>query len=175
MAAKTTKSGAKPMVRKQASGDPVKGGKKSVKQVHQDLGFGDVPNNYDVNKSDLDIDTELAQELQTKGLVHRWINRTRFQKTGFHKNHWKPYKRESRPGGYVSNIDSDGYTIMQDLILAVKPVSWNDAHRQYLKNKVERQTNVQKRQAEEFKQFSEKSGLKTEIDTGYGEDDSDED
>lgn len=143
-------------------------GKKTVKQIYEDLGFGAVPKSYSPNQSTLDIDSELKAELAGLKLAYRFINFKQFKDKGFHSAHWKPYKRKSSTkDGSRFNIDPNGYTTYQDLVLAVKPVEWNDAHKQYLRQKAKKQSNPAKLKADEFKEHVKDQGISTKVDDTF--------
>ena len=151
-------------------GAPVVAGKKSIKDIHADLGFGDV-SEYKSSRDKLSLDPELEAELKSKQLVPRYINRAQYASDGYHGRDWVPYRRDSRPKkSGTGNIDSSGYTIHKDLILAVKPVAWNDKHREFLKERTARQANPEAMAAEQMKEQLDRSGYKAKVDTGYGKD-----
>lgn len=72
----------------------------------------------------LAIDPSLLQELQDKGLAHRWINAKKNKDNyGFDSRGWTPYKRDSKPTpGFEAfgNTDAENYTRRGDLVLAAQ-------------------------------------------------------
>jgi len=157
-------------MKKEQSKQAVKEGKMSIKELHKKLGFGTIPADYDDNQSTLSIDKRLEEELIANDLVWRFINFKEYKKKGFHSSKWVPYQRTSTPqNGALYTQDPNGYTVKQDLILAVKPNSYNDAHKKYLKSKVDRQGNPQKIKAQEMKESLKESGLSGKITVGYDE------
>ena len=145
-------------------------GKKSVKAIQQELGFGELPGSYALKGSSLDIDAALKKELGDKQFAYRFINFKTYKERGFHKSHWKPYKRTSTPtGGAQYTVDPDGYTVHQDLVLAVKPLEWHEAHKQYLRGKAERIANPQKLKAQEFRESMKQAGVNSEVVEGFEE------
>jgi len=146
-----------------------KGGQKSIKEQHKDLGFAPIDlNNYAARRSALDLDDALWKELEEKNLVPRWINFNTYRKQGFHKSHWKPFKRNSNPSnGAIFAVGPDGLTFKQDLVLAVKPKDWNDAHRKYLKDQAMTGKKIAKVKAKELKDSLESAGISSVVKEGY--------
>lgn len=147
------------------------GGKKNIKKLHEELGFGELPGEYNAGASTLDIDQALKKELEDNGLVARFINFGHFKQRGFHPAKWQPYKRQtSATGGAVYTVDANGYTVKQDLVLAVKPKDWNDAHKKFLKNKADRLNgDSEKEAAEKLKASMKETGYDHKISIGYDE------
>ena len=147
----------------------VQAGKKSIKDVHKELGF--VPlkeGDYMAKRNDLDLDPELKAELKELQLVPRWINFKEYKSKGFHRAHWVPYKRQSRPNNStLFAISPDGYTTREDLVLAVKPDEWNRAHKKYLAQKVQRQSNPQEAHAAALRAHAKDTGYGVVVKEGY--------
>lgn len=138
--------------------------KRNVDAVYAEYGFGPVENIENLEKTALDIDVELKQELDDLGFACRWINYKYYKEHGFHKNGWKPFRRQSRPSGdamYV--VNPDGYMIRNDLILAVKPKSYVEVHRRKLRDKTRFQAQTQKNKKAEMEQFARDSGLGAKV------------
>lgn len=146
---------------------PSKAGKADINDIHKSLGFGEVPGDYSARRNDLEFDAELKKELQEKNLVARWINYQKYQKTKFHPSHWVPFKRESTPKNVALFSKNEGYTVFKDLILAVKPVAWNDAHKKHLRDRAQRMSNPQALKTKEFKESLKASGLPAVVKEGY--------
>lgn len=148
------------------------GSKKQISEIHAELGFGPVPLAYSPSTDGTNIDPELARELVENGLVCRFINAKEYRRKGFHPSKWVPYKRTSRPrNGALFNVDPDGYTVNQDLILAVKPVDWNEAHRKYLQEKANRLVGAAQTEASDaLRKSLAASGLKSKVVDGYEDD-----
>jgi len=143
-------------------------GKKNIKKVHEELGFGEVPNTYSTGASILDIDQALQKELKDLDLVYRFINFKQYKQKGFHQSKWQPYKRtSSATGGAVYNTDPDGYTVKQDLVLAVKPRSWNEAHKKMLQAKADRLAGRDAEIAKEFRDSLREAGISSVVKEGY--------
>lgn len=139
---------------------PTSGGKKSIKDIHKELGFGPLAESKKGGYDDLDIDVALEKELAELDLVYRFINFKTFKKYGFHKQHWKPYRRASRPDNNVAfNIDPDGYMVRGDLVLAVKPKEWNLARKKELAEKNAKKADAIRDKTNEFRQVVAKSGI----------------
>lgn len=145
-------------------------GLKSNKDLHKSLGFDDLPDNYSPIGTGLDIDKALKKELKENDLAYRFIYFKLYKQQGYHKSRWVPYKRDSEPShGAVFTVDPSGYTIHQDLVLAVKPMDWQHAHKKYLQKKAARQSNTQKMKAEELREHMKSSSTPLKINEGYEE------
>lgn len=143
-------------------------GLKSNKDLHKSLGFDDLPDDYSPIGTGLDIDIALKKELKQNDLAFRFIYFKTYKNQGYHKSRWVPYKRESEPShGAVFTVDPSGYTIHQDLVLAVKPMDWQHAHKKYLKQKAARQSNTQKIKAEELREHMKSSSAPLKVNEGY--------
>lgn len=126
----------------------------------------------DVFRNEMDLDPDLVAEIKAKGLGYRFINATQFRKTGSHKARWVPYKRDAKTvTDSIFGADPDGYIRNGDLILAVKPQEKIDQHRAYLREKAASLSGINKKHAEEFREFAKESGVKSHISEGYGQDD----
>ena len=157
---------------KSATQAPTSEGRKpasKIKEAYEEYGFAEKPSDFGEGRSMLDLDPELKAELKEKGFEARWINYKQYKNAGFHKRDWKPYRRESQPKGTVlHNVDAEGYTFRQDLILAVKPISYVEAHRAHLRKKALYQADASALKRKEFTEYSRNTGLKTDI---LGDDD----
>lgn len=143
-------------------------GRKSNKNLHKSLGFDDLPDDYSPIGTGLGIDKALKEELKENDLAYRFIYFKKYKQQGFHKSRWVPYKRDSEPShGAVFTVDPSGYTIYQDLVLAVKPMDWQHAHKKYLQKKANRQSNTQKMKAEELREHMKSSSTPLKVDEGY--------
>jgi hypothetical protein len=67
-------------------------------------------------------------------------------------------------------LDANGYTSYQDLVLAVKPLDYSIAHKKYLREKAQRQSNPAKLKAEEFREYAKGQGTIGKIDDKYEDD-----
>lgn len=142
------------------------GGKRSIKDVHKDLGFAPLEEANISGYDDLDIDHALKAELKDNQLAYRFINFKTFKRNGFHKQHWKPYRRSSRPDNNVLfNLDADGYTVRGDLVLAVKPYEWNDARKQELAKKNALKSGIVGAKTKEMRELAAKSGIGAVVET----------
>lgn len=144
------------------------GGKKNIKKLHEELGFGELSSEYKAGASTLDIDQALKKELEENGLVCRFINFGQYKQKGFHPSRWVPYKRETAvSGGAVYTLDANGYTVKQDLVLAVKPKDWNEAHKKYLKDKADRLSGSDKEAANKLRESMKDTGYAHKVYEGF--------
>jgi hypothetical protein len=123
----------------------------------------------------LKIDPELKAELEGQGFSYRWINKKTYVDRGNnHRTGWKAYKKQaSESRGSIDfdyGISPEGYVVRGDLILAVKPKAAQDAYRQHIRAKTERQSAVARRQAQQLRQMAGHEGIKI---TSEGSDDQD--
>ena len=146
---------------------PTINGKVNIKAIHEELGFGDISATSGL-ESILDLDRDLQQELKDFDLECRFISFKDYKSKGFHSKEWRPYKRKSVPkGGAVYTIDSEGYTVKGDLILAVKPREMAENHRRLLKQKADRQNSFSEA-TEAFK--SSVKGARHKVVEGFEDD-----
>lgn len=133
----------------------------------------------DMYMNPLKIDEELKSELRNKGLEYRFINMKTYKDMGFHRSHWKPYKRETagpKDSGFGS--DPEGYLRRGDLVLAVKAKEHAELHRNQLRLRAKLQSNPNKVRAAELKQMMQAAGIKGKVHEGFedeGEEESGED
>lgn len=125
------------------------------------------PNEFYYNMTELDAD--LIEELKSKKLEYRFINRVQFQKNGFHRSHWKPYRREATSERSAADklfgADPDGFVIRGDLILAVKSAEAASQHRDFLdrKNKILSRSAKSSEQASRLRQEIQGLGKDAQI------------
>jgi len=144
------------------------GSKVSREQKLKEMGWdvsGDIPNQS--GKSRLDLPVELKNELDSLGLVARFINARTYKEVGFHKSDWKPYAFNCK--GKFPNMDVDGFYTSQDLILAVKPVEYNNAHRKFLDNKNKQLAKANETAAAELRSSLKSAGIDGVVTEGYEE------
>lgn len=124
----------------------------------------------DMYMNPLKIDETLKSELRTKGLEYRFINIKSFKDLGFHRSHWRPYKRDSvQPQDSGFGTDTEGYLRRGDLVLAVKAKEHADLHRNQLRLKAKLQASPSKVRAAELKQMMQAAGVKGRVHEGFEE------
>lgn len=83
-------------------------------------------------KNRLKVPKAVLDEVDSKGMVCRWINFNEFRRAGgYHHNHWTPYKPETEPGSDELGGRDQGYLRRGDLILAVRTKELNEAHKRF--------------------------------------------
>lgn len=125
----------------------------------------------DMYMNPLKVDENLKSELKSKGLEYRFINLKTYQDMGFHRAHWRPYKRESsapQDSGFAA--DGEGYMRRGDLVLAVKPKEHADLHRNQLRLKAKLQSNPNTVRAAELKQMMQSAGISGKVHEGFEDD-----
>lgn len=129
----------------------------------------------DIFGNTLALPEGLAKTLEEQGLEARWVNAKQlYANQGYHNRGWVVYKQAS--SGTIDNAsflrgnDPDGLVRRGDCILAVKKIEAAEKHRQYLKDKAERQNRTSKDAASELRQMASAGGVKTQIHEGYDED-----
>lgn len=148
----------------------VSGSKISREEKLKQLGFdltADV--GFTENRSRLDVPKDLIAELKSFNLAYRFINYRIYKETGFNKSDWKPYAFETR--GKYPNMDSNGYLVSQDLILAAKPEEMRAAQRAHLDKKNRARGRVQQVAKEQMQQSLAQSGNSAGIRVTEGFDD----
>jgi len=87
-------------------------------------------------KNRLRVPTAILEELERKGMDHRWINYSDYIKNGyFHKSHWEPYKPAGNVDDKQFGKDVNGYIRRGDLILGIRSKEVTAAHKEFLANK----------------------------------------
>lgn len=129
-------------------------------------------NPNDFYHDQLKIDDELIEEMTKKGFEWRFINALDFQKKGFNKSQWTPYKRDkTEPTSSQSKIfgsDPDGFIKRGDLILAVKSSEKAQAHRAFLDQRSQQLSKaVGSYGADELKKAFRDAGVNAKVLTGY--------
>jgi hypothetical protein len=120
----------------------------------------------------LAVDAEVLAEIKGKGLVHRWINASKYkQNFGFDARRWQPYKRENQGNSAFGFVDSEGYTRRGDLILAVRSVELNAAHKAKIERKnMQLSAGQNKAAADQLRQHLKDSGVtSSKVYEGYEE------
>lgn len=113
------------------------------------------------------LDKELKAELESKGLVGRFVNIKKLEMYGGrHNSGWVPYKRESKDPMGIFGSDPDGFVRRgMDLVLAVKPVALQKKHKKKLHIEATRskaQTRI-KGEKQRFKDYFNEHGLRDKV------------
>ncbi len=129
----------------------------------------------DIFGNALGLDPNIVKALRDKGLVHRFISAPKLMSSGgYHARGWRPIKLKEIEGyGTIDTFgaDPDGYLRRGDLVLAVRSKELNDKHKAYLAQEGARGKNIQKKQADELRQFVKGNDLGMEIIEGYEDED----
>ena len=137
---------------------------RSAVEAAEEYGFAPVETGYLNSKSALDIDEALKKELKSLKFQCRWINYKTYRAQGFHKRQWKPFIRKSLPPDKTRfDVNADGFMVRNDLILAIKPVSYVEKHRHELREKSRFQANTQANKKKELQDFADNSGLGAKV------------
>jgi hypothetical protein len=136
---------------------------KTVKKQKYEFDFSKEP-------SLVDIDPETQKELDSKGLVGKYINATKLRANfGTDPRGWRPYKPDVK--GSLANTfgaDPEGYVRRGDLILAVLP---KEQHAR-LKAKVQYRTDMQSSASQRQKaaqELQQTVGSAAKVKIGYDE------
>ena len=127
----------------------------------------------------LDIPNECKKELDSKGLVARWVDIVELNKNqGTHKRGWAPYKFDCKlPGASnpfaVNAGQYDGYLMRRQLVLAVMLKEEQARNKTRVQLRTRMQADPAKLKKEEMKEYLRAGGLDSIV-TG-NEDMSDED
>lgn len=122
----------------------------------------------------LKIEPDLQAELESKGLVARFVDAKKlYEMNGYHKNGWVPYKRDANAKLGLSDFkfgtDPDGIVRRGTLILAVKSVDQVNKHKAALELKANRGRMINKTKADELRDMVRSTGTKTQVHEGYEE------
>jgi hypothetical protein len=129
--------------------------------------------------SPLDLPPGIAADLKERDLAARWISAVNFKKTGgFHKSRWQPYKLSKKAKeSILHGGDPEGYVLMDDLILACKPMHDHLKHGKLLKIRTDMADPTSKEGAKALRELSRQHGVDVEVDDRYensGESEDDE-
>jgi hypothetical protein len=155
-------------------------GRASLKSKTQKADFAHLTSEVNL----LTVDPELAQFLQQEGYAYRWLNLKRYLQDGnSHRSGWVAYQLADETisairGGTISfryGISPEGYIVRNDLVLGVKPIELQEAHRRKLSEKNRRQSAaVQQEHADKLREMVKESGVRARVEVGYDGDDSDD-
>lgn len=121
----------------------------------------------------LSLPDALKAHLKSKDLVWRFMNAQQFRQNGnMHHSHWTPYKVD---GDFGITPNAEGLIQRGDLVLGVRSREMNQAHKQFLQERVKRQSGAvsNKVQARELRKLAKDHGVedKVQIHEGYEEND----
>jgi hypothetical protein len=111
------------------------------------------------------LDADLKAELDSKGLVGRFVNIKEVEKFGGrHPKGWRVYKRDNinkSSTEWMFGSDPDGYVRRAELVLAVKTKEDADKHRRHLDQLAQaaKVTNLIKRHREEQRRAFKEAGM----------------
>lgn len=83
----------------------------------------------------LEVPPNVKAELESQGLACRWINKKSFMDNGAHASHWVPFQTKAAGNNFGFGVDANGHITRADLILGVRPLHVNQAHKQFLDEK----------------------------------------
>lgn len=128
-------------------------------------------NPNEMYQSILELPPGIQEEIESKGLVARWINLTEYKRQyGFHRSGWAPYKPETAlPATNSLAGDAEGYIKRGDLILAVKTNEQQNLHKRRLKHKADLYKGYNAEKAKEIRDLMRNVGIKTKVVEGYEE------
>lgn len=122
----------------------------------------------------LACDPQLMAELESKGLVPRWVDAKRmFEMQGYNDKGWQVYRREKTASDTIDSMDfkygndPSGVVRRGSLVLAVKSKEQAARQRKFIDQRTEMQAQINAKEAEELRNFARRSGIKAEIFEGY--------
>ena len=142
-----------------SNSNAIKNGKKPIKAkvqasiIREDELFG----------NPLKLPPGLEAELIAAKLIWRFIDSKKlYENHGYHDKGWTPYKRTNmsetdKKAEFKDGSDPDGVYRRGSLILAVKPNEAAEKHRQFLRQKADRQKSYNKTKAAELRQMARES------------------
>lgn len=122
----------------------------------------------------LALDPKVIADIKAQKMAYRWINAAKFKANfGYDSRRWQPYKKsgaiENNSFGYA---DPEGYIRRGDLILAVRPLSVQNAYKQRNANRIANLAgNAKKAAVEGIKQSFKDAGIErdSKVIEGYEE------
>lgn len=151
------------------SNKPVTGGKKHISEKPS----GPNLNTPDFFRNRLQVSPEVLEDIKSRGLEHRWINASEFHANdNQHQWGWQAYKRpeslQSTQAAVLGN-SPDGTIRRKELILAVRPKEWGDAHRSSIAQTQRRLNNYKKASAQEIQGMAKNGRLSTNFTDDSGD------
>jgi len=132
--------------------------------------------NYDdIFGNQLSVPPDVAEDMATHGWEPHWLNAKQLHTNqGYHPKGWKVYRRDRQALGTPSTrtmdsqefrygSDPDGCIRRGDLILGYKTSEEVAKHRAYLKQRADRQSNVQATTAKELRKMVRDGGLASTV------------
>jgi hypothetical protein len=127
----------------------------------------------DVEFNLLVLDSKLKSELESKGLVHRWVNKKEYlDKGNYHNSGWIAYLPDTDAGAgrhdFMVGRSPEGYIQRKDLILAVKTVGAAARQKERIKAKTKTAQAFMKQEASEMRARMKDAGVKgAKVHEGY--------
>ncbi len=128
-------------------------------------------------ETNFNLPNDIKKDLEDKGLIGRWVNiKTLSNHGGYHPKGWAVYKRdqEKTPANNIWGADPDGYVRRgADLVLAVKPKSEVERHKNWLKHQADLHSvkNQKKQDREMLKAVIKEGGLQDHVSLTEGYED----
>jgi hypothetical protein len=126
-------------------------------------------------KSILDLDPAIVKHFEGKNLALRWINGSKYTKSGgFHQHGWQPVRVADIPKEVMERaslgfgVGGDGYIVRNDSMLAVRPKERQEQHKSMLKRRADAQSG---RESENAERLREHFGGKAKVFEGYEDND----
>lgn len=142
---------------------PVVGGKKHISQKSE----GPSLNVPDFFSNRLQVAKEVLDDIKSKGLEHRWVNAVELAANdGHHRRGWQVYKKPEglqSTQGFVLGNSHDGTIRRKELVLAVRPKEWGDAHRADIRQRQRRLNQFKEASASELRSMAQNGRLGTSI------------
>lgn len=122
------------------------------------------------------LDEELKKEIKAKNLEARFVNYSKLvEQGGYHQRGWKVYKRDKKEEGatlssseFHMGSNPDGSIRRGHDVLAVRPKSVGDKHRQLLKQRAQVVSSDKDQDtAEELRRYARDNQLDVTVQEGY--------
>lgn len=125
----------------------------------------------DIFGNQLSVAPEIQKAITDKGLCYRWVDyRKLVDNGGAHERGWRAIKRSecgTLEGVPSFGNDPEGYFRRGSMILAVRPKELNDKHVAFLRQEANRSSNIQRKHAQELRDYAKSTGIDMKISEGY--------
>lgn len=129
----------------------------------------------DIFGSPFTVDADLKAEISAKDLECRWVDyKLLAEMGGYHRRGWRAYKRDKKEDTatlsnqeFLLGSSPDGLIRRGTMVLAVRPVSVGDKHRQLNRNNAAIYQNHTKSEANDLRKIAREAGVDTKIHEGY--------
>lgn len=148
----------------------------SEKPVETKTKLGPSFEDDDILGNRLKLPENFVATLKSYGFDVRFINNKKLiEDGGYHKRGWKPFKsqdfseisEELKVNQFLYGKNPDGTILRGDALLAVRPLTMSERHREVIDERTRRQSKVVTNTAEKLRETARKHNLNSVIKEGY--------